>query len=141
MAENISYLNNESAEQRKDARALPYRAAPQNVEAEQALIGAILINNDAYYRVSDFLRTEHFQEPIHRQIFKCASDMIRVGKKADPRSFCIQKTLQAISHSDDVDQQLMFAGHNAFNFKTDPFYSNGFVPTVKQLVERIQTGD
>jgi hypothetical protein len=40
------------------------------------------------------------------------------------------------------DQNLMFAGHGAFNFgKTDPFYSNGFVPTVKQLVDRILTGD
>ena len=36
------------------------------------------------------------------------------GKKADPRSFCIQKTLQVISHSEDVEFQLMFAGHNAF---------------------------
>ncbi|MCC7274433.1 MAG: nitronate monooxygenase [Alphaproteobacteria bacterium] len=63
------------------------------------------------------------------------------GKKADPRSFCIQKTLQAISHSEDVDQQLMFAGHNAYRFATDPFYRNGFVPTVRELVERIRTGD
>lgn len=63
------------------------------------------------------------------------------GKKADPRSFCIQKTLQEISHSDKVDDQLMFAGHNAYRFGKDPFYANGFVPTVKQLVERIQTGD
>ncbi|BBK35286.1 2-nitropropane dioxygenase [Allostella sp. ATCC 35155] len=63
------------------------------------------------------------------------------GKKADPRSFCIQKTLQAISHSDDVDQQLMFAGHNAYRFTDDPFYRDGFVPTVRQLVERIRTGD
>ena len=63
------------------------------------------------------------------------------GKKADPRSYCIQKTLQAISHSDQVDNQLMFAGHNAYRFADDPFYSNGFIPTVKQLVERIRTGD
>lgn len=63
------------------------------------------------------------------------------GKKADPRSFCIQKTLQAISHSDDVDQQLMFAGHNAYRFASDPFYRNGFVPTVRELVERVRTGD
>jgi len=35
----------------------------------------------------------------------------------------------------------MFAGHNAYNFRRDPFYSNGFVPTVKQLVDRILTGD
>jgi NAD(P)H-dependent flavin oxidoreductase YrpB (nitropropane dioxygenase family) len=63
------------------------------------------------------------------------------GKKADPRSYCIQKTLQRISHSNDTENQLMFAGHNAFRFRDDPFYANGFIPTVKQLVERIQTGD
>ncbi|MBI3452155.1 MAG: nitronate monooxygenase [Rhodospirillales bacterium] len=63
------------------------------------------------------------------------------GKKADPRSFCIQKTLQDIAHEGDVDTQLMFAGHNAYRFAQDPFYSNGFVPTVKQLVRRIATGD
>ena len=63
------------------------------------------------------------------------------GRLADPRSFCIQKTLQDIAHGGPVDDNLMFAGHAAFRFKKDPFYSNGFVPTVKQLVERIQTGD
>ena len=63
------------------------------------------------------------------------------GKKADPRSFCIQKTLQDIAHHGDVDTQLMFAGHNAYRFADDPFYSNGFIPTVRQLVDRIKTGD
>ncbi|MEO7505047.1 MAG: nitronate monooxygenase [Sphingomicrobium sp.] len=62
------------------------------------------------------------------------------GRLADPRSFCIQKTLQDISHGAPVEENLMFAGHAAFRFKTDPFYSNGFVPTVKQLVDRILTG-
>lgn len=68
-------------------------------------------------------------------------DDYTTGYMADPRSFCIQKTLQDIAHGGDVEQNLMFAGHNAYNFKTDPFYSNGFVPTVKQLVDRILTGD
>ena len=63
------------------------------------------------------------------------------GRKADPRSYCIQKTLQAIRHSDDVEYQLMFAGHNAYRFASDPFYANGYVPTVRELVERLQTGD
>ncbi len=62
------------------------------------------------------------------------------GKKADPRSFCIQKTLQEIGHGGDPDRNLMFAGHNAFRFGQDPFYSNGFIPTVKELVGRIMTG-
>ena len=63
------------------------------------------------------------------------------GRLADPRSFCIQKTLQDIAHGGPTDRNLMFAGHGAYNFRKDPFYSNGFVPTVKQLVERICTGD
>ncbi|MBP0494114.1 NAD(P)H-dependent flavin oxidoreductase [Pararoseomonas indoligenes] len=62
------------------------------------------------------------------------------GKKADPRSFCIQKTLQDIGHGGDPDGNLMFAGHNAYRFAQDPFYSNGFIPTVKELVGRIMTG-
>ncbi len=63
------------------------------------------------------------------------------GKKADPRSFCIQKTLQQICHSDDIETELMFAGHNAFKFASDPFYANGYIPTVRELVDRIVTGD
>jgi NAD(P)H-dependent flavin oxidoreductase YrpB (nitropropane dioxygenase family) len=66
------------------------------------------------------------------------------GKKADPRSFCIQKTLQDIGHDADdpeaVENNLMFSGHNAYRFASDPFYSNGYIPTVRQLVERILTG-
>jgi NAD(P)H-dependent flavin oxidoreductase YrpB (nitropropane dioxygenase family) len=62
------------------------------------------------------------------------------GKKSDPRSFCIQKTLQDIAHDGALERNLMFAGHNAYRFASDPFYSNGFIPTAKQLVERILTG-
>jgi len=62
------------------------------------------------------------------------------GRKADPRSFCIQKTLQNIIHDGSIDNELMFAGHNAFRFCKDPWYGNGFVPTVKELVDRIKTG-
>ncbi len=62
------------------------------------------------------------------------------GRKADPRSFCIQKTLQDISHDGALEDNLMFAGHNAYRFGQDPFYSNGFIPNVKELVERILAG-
>ena len=67
-------------------------------------------------------------------------DDFTTGKKADPRSFCIQKTLQDIAHGANIDHELMFSGHNAYRFASDPFYSNGFVPTVGELVERILTG-
>jgi nitronate monooxygenase len=70
-----------------------------------------------------------------------AQDKGTTGKKADPRSFCIQKTLQEISHGGDVERQLMFAGHNAYRFAEDPFYANGVIPTVAELVARIQTGN
>lgn len=62
------------------------------------------------------------------------------GRKADPRSFCIQKTLQDIILTDDIDNNLMFSGHNAYRFATDDFYKGGFIPSVKQLVDRIATG-
>lgn len=69
-------------------------------------------------------------------------DDFSTGKKADPRSFCIQKTLQDIAHGvGSIEDQLMFAGHNAFKFASDPFYEAGFVPTVKELVDRIVTGE
>ncbi len=61
-----------------------YREAPNNIEAEQALLGAILVNNDAFYRVSDFLKPEHLYEPLHRKIFEVASEIIRMGKTANP---------------------------------------------------------
>ena len=61
-----------------------YRMPPHNIEVEQALLGAILVNNDAYYRVSDFLQPVHFLEAIHAEIFKVASDMIRATKTANP---------------------------------------------------------
>jgi len=70
-----------------------------------------------------------------------ANERGTTGHKADPRSFCIQKTLQQIGHGDNPDQNLMFAGHAAYRFAEDPFYAGGFIPTVKQLVERICTGD
>jgi hypothetical protein len=66
---------------------------------------------------------------------------LSTGKPADPRSFCIQKTLQNIGHGMDVENELMFAGHNAYKFANDPFYANGHVPTVKELIDRIMTGD
>lgn len=68
-------------------------------------------------------------------------DDYTTGYLADPRSFCIQKTLQDVAHNGNIDQNLMFAGHAAFNFRTDPFYSNNFTPTVQQLMDRILAGD
>ena len=67
-----------------DAGTPAYRNAPHNIEAEQSLLGAILVNNDAFYRVSDFLEPKHFFEPIHHTIFETAGSLIRMGKVATP---------------------------------------------------------
>ncbi len=67
-----------------DAGTPAYRSAPHNIEAEQSLLGAILVNNDAFYRVSDFLEPKHFFEPIHQTIFETAGSLIRMGKVATP---------------------------------------------------------
>src|ERR1700674_1828516 len=64
--------------------ASAYRMAPHNIEAEQALLGAILVNNEALYRVSDFLEPQHFFEPIHQKIFELSRTLIRSGKVATP---------------------------------------------------------
>jgi replicative DNA helicase len=67
-----------------DVTAPQYRAAPHNLEAEQALLGAILVNNEAFYRVSDFLEAVQFFEPLHQQIYQISADLIRAGKIATP---------------------------------------------------------
>ena len=60
------------------------RIVPHNVEAERQLLGTILVNNEVYYRVSDFLEDEHFFLPQHRRIYEMAVHLIRAGKVASP---------------------------------------------------------
>jgi replicative DNA helicase len=70
---------------RKLQEATPlYRTAPHNIEAEQALLGAILVNNEALYRVSDFLEPQHFFEPLHQKIYDLSRSLVRAGKVATP---------------------------------------------------------
>jgi replicative DNA helicase len=57
---------------------------PHSIEVEQALLGAILTNNDAFNRVSAFLQAQHLYEPAHQQIFEICAKLIRAGKTATP---------------------------------------------------------
>ncbi len=59
-----------------------FRSPPQNLEAEQALLGAILSNNEASDRVSNFLTADHFSEAVHARIYEAATTLIRMGKLA-----------------------------------------------------------
>ena len=60
-----------------------YRSPPSNDEAEQALLGAILANNAAYEKVSDFLRPEHFADAIHGRIYEACGKLIERGQIAN----------------------------------------------------------
>jgi replicative DNA helicase len=75
----------ESTARKQPAENPPlFRSAPHNIEVEQALLGAILVNNEAFYRVSDFLEPEHFFEPLHQKIYKDIGSLVRAGKAATP---------------------------------------------------------
>jgi replicative DNA helicase len=58
--------------------------APANIEAEQALLGAVLFDNSAYERLSDQLKASHFYEPFHQRLFAAMEDYIRKGQLAEP---------------------------------------------------------
>jgi replicative DNA helicase len=60
------------------------RLPPQNTEAEQALLGAILSNNRALEKVSEFLLPEHFANPAHGRIYEACRNYIEQGRIADP---------------------------------------------------------
>lgn len=61
-----------------------FRQAPHNIEAEQALLGAILVNNEALDRVTSFLTAQHFFDPLHAEIFETLATLIHAGKQATP---------------------------------------------------------
>ena len=72
----------------------PFRAPPHNVEAEQALLGAILITNDVAAQISSFLAATHFFEPAHGRIYDAALSLIDRGQIANPT------TLRAVFERD-----------------------------------------
>ena len=76
--------------------ALPQRLPPHNFEAEQALLGALLLNNKAHERVSEFLRPEHFAHAAHGRIFAAAGRLIERGQIANPT------TLKGFFEQDDA---------------------------------------
>ncbi|WP_346897812.1 replicative DNA helicase [uncultured Roseibium sp.] len=67
-----------------ETEAAVQRMAPHNAEAERQLLGAILVNNETYYRVSDFLEPYHLFVPPHQDIYEKIGQLIRAGKTASP---------------------------------------------------------
>jgi len=63
---------------------LSQRLPPSNAQAEQALLGALLANNKAYERVSEYLAAEHFIDPVHGRIYQAIARRCEAGQIADP---------------------------------------------------------
>lgn len=59
-------------------------ALPDAIEAAEALLGAILVNNDAYWRVAGFLKPQHFTETIHARLYETMGAMISEGRAVNP---------------------------------------------------------
>ena len=74
----------EAARDPASLEAPHFRAAPHNLEAEQALLGAMLVNNEAHDRVSGFLQPIHFYDPLHAQIYETSAKLIAAGKQVTP---------------------------------------------------------
>ena len=69
-----------------EAQGAVLRRLPHNLRAELAVLGAILVNNEIFHRVSDFLRAEDFHEPVHRRIYEVCAERIAKGQLADHTS-------------------------------------------------------
>ncbi len=61
-----------------------YRMLPHNQDAEQGLLGALLVNNNAYEKVSDLLKAEHFFMPVHQRIYTAITQFVERGQTASP---------------------------------------------------------
>jgi replicative DNA helicase len=72
----------EVANQREED--VTFRSLPHNDEAEQALLGALLVNNEKIHIVSGFLLAEHFYQPIHGRIYEAVLKLVERGQMANP---------------------------------------------------------
>ncbi len=68
----------------REIQSEPIRIPPFNNDAEQALLGALLISNSAYFRVSEFLLPEHFGTAVHARIYGAIGKLIERGQMAIP---------------------------------------------------------
>ncbi len=95
---------------------------PANIPIEQNLIGAILINNAAYGRVSEFLLPEHFFEPVHRRLFEAIGKLIERGAPVDPVS--LKNLFDQDASLVDIGgaQYLMRLAKSAVSITNVPFY-------------------
>ena len=75
----ISPLGNSQASEEVESNLLPH-----NIEAEQALLGALLVNNDVYDKIASIVKDIHFFDPVHARIFETIANRIQKNALASP---------------------------------------------------------
>src|SRR6267142_6071351 len=82
-----------------DAQLLALRVPPHSVEAEQSLLGALLIDNQAFDRIADLVAGEDFYRDDHRRIWKHIQKLVEVARPAD-----VVTVAESIEASEDKDK-------------------------------------
>jgi replicative DNA helicase len=84
---------------REDAQLVALKVPPHLVEAEQSLIGALLLDNQAFDKVADVVTAEDFYRDDHRRIFRHVSRLIEHNRPAD-----MVTVAESIEASEDKDK-------------------------------------
>jgi replicative DNA helicase len=93
---NVTSLHDDASAEGTTA----YRTPPHNTEIEAALLGAVLTNNRSFDKMADFLRADHFFEPVHARIYDAIAKLIERGQVASPQ------TLRHLFESDELLQEV-----------------------------------
>lgn len=99
---NITELHNSSE---AEAESPGYREMPNNIEAEQALLGAILVDNRVFESITGYLRADHFFQPVHGRIYDACRTLVERGQVANP------VTLNTYFANDPALQEVGGAGY------------------------------
>jgi replicative DNA helicase len=83
-AQNYEPIANDTGNDVGAVSETQYRTMPHNNEAEQGVLGALLVDNRGVEKVGEFLRAEHFFRPVHGRIFETIQTMVERGQSASP---------------------------------------------------------
>ena len=139
MEENVTPLN-PSADIATSGAVDTTKSQPHNIDAEQSLLGALLVNNNVQEQFSDFLQPMHFYDPVHQRIYEAASRLIANNNLASPT------TLRTYLESDSGLQELGGAAYLAqlVSQATTLVNARQYARTVFELARRralIQMGE
>src|SRR5919205_2312996 len=78
---------------------LQFKTPPHSIEAEQSLLGALLLDNQAFDRVADLVSGEDFYRDDHRRIWRHIAKLVEAGRPAD-----VVTLAESIESSEDKDK-------------------------------------